>query len=372
MKIGIYGGTFNPPHNTHVNIARQAAIQLKLDKLVIVPGGLPPHKFCGTDKQSRFAMAKLAFENLDCGNTEVVVSDIELLRDGKTYTSDTVKYFADLYPEATLYLIVGGDSLQQFDAWHCPQEIAKYVTLAVAARGVELQQSQLQRFAQKYGSLPAVVDVTPDNASSSEIRLRYQFGLDVDNVPSAVDRFVKENGLYAMYRPLAEKLRGYLKPQRFSHTFYVVKRGLELCPDHLRDKTFVTCLLHDCAKYITADKYAHYGFVRPDDMPEPVVHAFLGELVAKQDFGITDEEVLQAIRYHCTARPQMTELDMIVYVADKTEETRPYPVEHLLKGSLTDMFKACLEEANQYCLTKHGEKVYYLTLQALQYYGLTK
>lgn len=371
MKVGIFGGTFNPPHNTHIQIAVQAVRQLGLDKLIVVPGGMPPHKFCAVDKQARFEMAQLAFADLPV-DAEVAVSDVELLREGKTYTSDTVKYFADVYPDAELYFIVGGDSFRQFDTWHCPDEIVTYVTLAVAAREQAVTDEEIQSFAKRYGSAPALINVVPDKVSSSEIRQRYQFGMDVTDVPVAVNGYVLANGLYAEYRPMAQKLRSYLTPKRFSHTFYVVKRGLQLAADDMRDKVFVTCLLHDCAKYITADRYADYGFVRPDDMPESVVHAFLGELVAKQDFGITDPDILQAIRYHCTARPQMTTLDKIVYVADKTEETRPYPVAHLLQGTLDDMFVACLEEANRYCLANHGDNVYYLTLQALRYYGNAK
>ncbi len=85
MKIVIYGGTFNPPHNTHVRLAREAKRQLGADKLIVVPGGMPPHKFCAVDKNLRFEMAKLAFGSF------AEVSDVEIFRDGKTYSLDTLK-----------------------------------------------------------------------------------------------------------------------------------------------------------------------------------------------------------------------------------------------------------------------------------------
>lgn len=366
MKIGIYGGTFNPPHNTHVRIAQAAKQQLGLDKLIAVPGGMPPHKFCAVDKQTRFEMSRLAFGDF------AEVSDVELNREGKTYTLDTVKHFSQMYPDDQLFFIVGGDSLQQFDTWHCPQQILNYVTLAVAARQHDLTKSDEESFVLRYGCIYQTIDVVPDNVSSSEIRLMYRFGLPVSTVPTAVDKYVRDKGLYSQYSTLVDKLKTYLPQKRFMHTFYVVKRGLELCTAEEQKQVFLACLLHDCAKYMLADKYAEYGFDKPDDMPENVVHAFLGALVAKQDFGVNDEEILHAIKYHCTACSDMNRLDKIVYVADKTEETRPYPLQHLLCGTLDDMFVNCLVEANEYCLTKHTDSVYYLTLQALQRYASNK
>lgn len=362
MKIAIYGGTFNPPHNTHIRLAKAAVQSLGADKLIVVPGGLPPHKFCDMDKNLRFEMSQIAFGSF------AEVSDVEICRDGKTYSSDTVRYFAERYTDDELYFVVGGDSLEHFDEWHEPSNILKYVTLAVAARGTEIKSEVAEHFRKTYNTDFVTINFAPDNVSSAEIRLRYRFGLDNPDVPAEVDNFVRQHGLYAEYRPLADKLRGYLTDKRFMHTFYVVKRGTEIChPDEL-DKVYVACLLHDCAKYIPQERYADYGFVRPTDMPDSVVHAFLGAIVAKQDFGITDPVVLDAIKYHCTARPDMTRLDKIVYIADKTEQTRPYPLKHLLCGSLDEIFVKCLTEANEYCLTNHGSDVYYLTSQALDFY----
>ncbi len=362
MKIVIYGGTFNPPHNTHVRLAREAKRQLGADKLIVVPGGMPPHKFCAVDKNLRFEMAKLAFGSF------AEVSDVEIFRDGKTYSLDTVKYFASVYPDDELYFLIGGDSFEHFDEWHCPAEILQYVTLAVAARGNGISDETKQHFRDTYGKDFVPVDFTPDFVSSADIRLRYQFGLPTSDVPQAVDEYVRKHNLYTQYRAMADKLRPYLTEKRFMHTFHVVKRGLELCTAEEYDKVFVTCLLHDCAKYLSPDRYSDYGFVRPCDMPDSVVHAFLGALVAEKDFGVTDNEILNAIRYHCTAKPNMTRLDKIVYVADKTEETRPYPLSHLLCGTLDEMFVKCLFEANRYCLTNHAGNVYYLTSQALDFY----
>ncbi len=361
MKIGIFGGTFNPPHYFHKQILLEAQSQLNLDKLIVVPSGMPYHKFCDVSKQNRLVMTKLAFQDI------AEVSQIDIDRQGNTYTVDTLKQLKTVYPNDDLYFIIGGDSLRDFDKWHLPQEIVKLCTLAVAERAdCPLPIAEVE---QKYNCQIAKINVFPSDVSSSEIRLRYQFGLDNGAlVDPIVDMYICDNWLYSKYCPLTHKLHGYLTEKRFSHTFYVTMRGLSLANEDEYEKVFLTCALHDCAKYIKPQDYSKYGFVKPSDMPVEVVHAFLGALVAEQDFDITDIEILDAIRYHCTARPNMTRLEKIVYVADKTEKTRPYPVEHLLKGSLDDMFKACLIEANEFCLTNHGQNVYYLTQQALDFY----
>ena len=364
MRIGIFGGTFNPPHNTHVLIAEQAKKQLKLDKLLVFPCGDPPHKHSDVGKHVRFKMAQLAFENIG------EVCDYEVNKPGKSYSSETVEYVAERYPDAELFLIIGGDSFYEFDTWHLPKQIAQQATIAVVARGKLIPEADVDDFCRRFQAKVVQILTEPNGVSSSEIRLSYAFGIEQSQlVPQKVYEYIRRTGLYAEYLPFVEKLKTMLAPKRFSHTFYVAKRGLELCKGKDERRVFLACLLHDCAKYIPAEDYAKYGFTRPADMPEPVVHAFLGAIVAQKEFGITDQKVLRAIKYHCTAKAKMSWLAKIVYVADKTEETRPYPTEHLLCGTLDENFVACLVEANQYCLTTHGDTMYYLTRQALDYYS---
>lgn len=366
MKLGIFGGTFNPPHNTHRNILLQAVKQLRLDKALVVPCGDPPHKPCAVDKLARLDMARLAFGDA------AEIFDYEINKQGKSYTLDTITEVKRLYPQADIYLIIGGDSLADFPKWHCPEQIARLCTLVVAQRGEKELRDTAKRLDSVYGTETEFLDITPDSVSSTEIRLRYEFGQTIHDVPQSVDEYIRKTGLYSRFRDAALKVQKYLTPERFRHTFYVVKRGLELAPDGLQDKAFVACLLHDVAKYVPPSDYAKYGFTPSRDMPPSVVHSFLGAEVAKQDFGITDKEILDAIAYHTTGRPAMTTLDKIVYVADKTEESRPYPLEHLLEGSLDDKFIACLTEAYEICLQRHCDSVCPLSERTLEYYCRNK
>lgn len=364
MKIGIFGGTFSPPHNAHRNIAIQAKEQLGLDMLFVLPCGDPYHKHCDVDKDVRFELARLAFQDI------ALVSDYEIRKEGATYTVDTLHYFCGRYPQAEFYLIMGGDSFVSFDTWRNPQEIAALATLAVVCRdGLDMQDA-LKRLQSKFKVSAVFLKAEQSSVSSSEIRLRYQFGMNNSQfVPPIVDNYIKKNALYCEYREMAAKLKEYLPPKRYEHTFYVVKRGLEFASSAEYDKVFTACLLHDAAKYVKLSDYAKYGYVRNASTPGPVIHAYLGEKVAAIDFGICDKEILDAIKYHTTARPNMTRLDKIVYVADKTEQTRPYPLDHLLKGTLDEIFVKCLIKANEYKDKAHKDGPDDpLTEQALKFY----
>ncbi len=362
MKVAIFGGTFNPPHKTHVEIANQAVRQLNLDKLLVVPCGQPTHKLCFVDKAKRMDMAKLAFAHLP-----VEIEPYEIDSDKPNYTLDTVKYIKSRYPSAQLFLIIGGDSLRDYDSWHCPDELAKLVTFAVAERkGVDLSNAK-QHCVSQYGMNIVSIQLDATDYSSTEIRLKYQYGMDVNEVPQEVDEYIKRNGLFCEYRPMTSKLQSYLTPKRYSHTFYVTKVGLQLKSKCSEQDIFVACTLHDCAKYIGKDEYSLYNFKNDDNLPEPVVHAFLGAIVAQKDFGVSNKTILDAIKYHTTGRPDMTELDMVVYVADKIEQSRPYPTQHLVKNSLEATFLAVLIEAYEVCL-KRNRATSPLTLEAIQYY----
>lgn len=364
MKIAVFGGTFNPPHLTHVNIARQTVSQLGVDKLIIFPCGDPPHKKCGLSAIHRLNMTKLAFKDIPCAE----VDTFEMDNAGKSYTLNTLQYVRNKYPDAQLYLVIGGDSLRDLDKWHCPEEIVKLATLVVACRkDVELEQTAAEK-QKEYNCNIEFLDVVADDVSSTEIRLQQQFNMPLKGVAEEVRRYINDNNLYSDYQQLTAKLKGYLKPQRFSHTFYVTLKGLELPRTQCSEQqVFLACALHDCAKYIGKDKYPIYGFSNDDNLPEPVVHAFLGAKVARQDFGIEDKMVLDAIEFHTTARPDMTELDMIVYVADKTEKSRPFPTAHLFAPTLKETFFNTMVEAYEILKSRYMS-VSPLTEQAIRYY----
>ena len=139
MKIGIYGGTFNPPHLGHVTAARAVFELLKLDKLLLIPAGLPPHKDLPAGSptpQQRLEMTRLAAEQTGLGGkTEVL--DLEVHRQGKSYTSDTLKALKALYPDDELWLLMGTDMFLTLQAWHEPGKILSLAGIAAFGRTEE-------------------------------------------------------------------------------------------------------------------------------------------------------------------------------------------------------------------------------------------
>lgn len=133
-RIGIYGGTFNPPHAGHIQAAKQAVTALNLDKLVIVPTSIAPHKAIpehSPTPRQRLEMLRIAAA--DCPKAEV--SDIELNRGGISYTFQTVSELKERYPDAELILLMGSDMFLCFDQWKQPDDILKNVELGVFYRG---------------------------------------------------------------------------------------------------------------------------------------------------------------------------------------------------------------------------------------------
>lgn len=132
MKIGILGGTFNPIHIGHLILAEEAREKLGLDKIVFVPAFLPPHKDNSdiAPAKERLIMVELAIK----GNKNFLVSNIEIKRDGRSYTIDTLKEFKKKYPKDELYFIIGSDLLKYLDEWKDLDEIIKLVKFIVVTR----------------------------------------------------------------------------------------------------------------------------------------------------------------------------------------------------------------------------------------------
>ena len=196
MKLGIFGGAFNPVHNGHINLAEKYIDLLDLDLLCVIPTGNPPHRTCRdfAPAQARFAMLKAAFS----GNQKVLVSDLEFRRRGKSYTYDTVQILKKEYPAAQLFLIVGEDQFLKFEAWYRYSDILANVTLCTAARE-ENARKRLLDFSKSHfsGSRVYIADFEPVVVSSSEIRDKIKKNYDISGlVPTCVLDYIKEKGLY--------------------------------------------------------------------------------------------------------------------------------------------------------------------------------
>ena len=197
MRLGIFGGTFDPPHNGHLQLARFVFETKSLDKLIFVTAFKTPY----TDKTSslsfedRYRMTQLAVEN----SADFEVSDVEGIRGGDSFTIDTVRYFRELYSlEADqLFLVIGADSLMRFDEWKSHEEILFECSVCVLRRAVVKGENMDRRFTDKVEFL----DNELMTLSSSDIRKRIREGRDVKMlVDRKVIGYISEKKLYADLR----------------------------------------------------------------------------------------------------------------------------------------------------------------------------
>jgi nicotinate-nucleotide adenylyltransferase len=195
-RVGVLGGSFNPPHLGHLVIASEACYQLGLERVVFVPAADPPHKTVAdaTPAAVRVEMARLAI----AGDERFTVSTVELDR-GLKYTIDTLRALAEEHAGAELVFIMGSDSLLQFETWHEPQAILELCRLAVAVRPGD-DERRLDAVAAGLGRRRALVLRTPLIAvSSTDLRGRVRMGMPLTYlVPRAVEDYVRRHDLYVV------------------------------------------------------------------------------------------------------------------------------------------------------------------------------
>jgi nicotinate-nucleotide adenylyltransferase len=218
--IGLFGGTFNPIHSGHVRVIREVKAGFGLDKILIIPSALPPHKELDgvVDAENRLEMIRLAFSD----DPNFVISDVELKRSGPSYTIDTVRYFKSTSPKNSgLYLIVGLDAFLEIDTWKSYNELFLLIPFIVMSRNINKENSHrlvrksLRNYLQSniskrytFSSAQSsfihdhkqpvyVFNVTPVDISSTTIRKRIKEGRSIKHlVPDAVEDFIKVKGLY--------------------------------------------------------------------------------------------------------------------------------------------------------------------------------
>lgn len=197
MKIGIYGGSFDPVHNGHVNAALTFMEELSLDKIIIIPAYQPPHKkgLSMTPSEHRLNMCNLAFGKLE----RFEVSDIEIKREDEGYMADTIVQLRETYPEDELFLLIGGDMLLYFQKWHAWHKITDEAVLAVAARNWE-DDAALEAEAavlRSYGAEVRIVPIDVKEISSTSVRETVRRADDISSmVPEGVDEYIWDHYLY--------------------------------------------------------------------------------------------------------------------------------------------------------------------------------
>ena len=383
MKIGILGGTLDPVHNGHIEIALAAMDALALDQVLLLPAGDPPHKKRRTDKLARMRMAELAAG----GHPGLVASDMEIRRMGTTYTVDTLTLLSVERPDDAWIYIVGADTLNKLDTWKEFPRVARLCTFAAVERpGCDSALTQLRAKAimECYGTQVEILPVSGPKISSTQVRRRVAEGLPIDDlVPAGVADYIRQNGLYLCdyaEPQILEMLKAHLTYRRFIHTLGVADTAQRLAAncgvDPMRAR--LAGLLHDCAKSLPLDQMRALVTAHMPDLDKAeldtraILHAPAGMIVAQDSFGVRDPQILSAIRKHTVGDGEMSAMDALIYVADFVEPGREdFPgLERARKAAEKDIWQAmhiCAELTAKH-LKERGADIHPRTLSLLEHY----
>ena len=390
MKIGIYGGTFNPPHLGHLTAAAAVIFMLKLDKLLLIPASIPPHKLLpegSPTAEQRLEMTRLAGEQLGLGG-KVETLDLELRRQGKSYTSDTLAEIKAQYPEDELWLLMGTDMFLTLQTWHEPEKILALAGVAAFGR-TEADTEELFAVQRDYLyrtypqariftlTVPGVIDV-----SSTELRQKLAAGKSGTLLPPAVYGYILRNRLYgtdadlkhltlSQLRPVA---LSYLKHKRIPNVLGTEQEAIRLAERYGADveKARVAALLHDCTKKLDMPEQLalcrQYG-IELDELEQKalkLLHAKTGAAIARDVYGV-DDEIYRAIWWHTTGHADMTLLEKIIYLADYIEPSRDFPgVDDLRNCVYRDLDEGLLMGLQMTIdeMTEMGNPVHHATVEA--------
>lgn len=396
-KIGIMGGTFDPIHNGHLRLARQAYYEYRLDLIWFMPTGHPPHKkdHQVTDSAVRCEMVEAAI----AGYPYFQCSDFEAKRSGDTYTAQTLRLLRQEYPKEEFYFIIGADSLYEIESWYHPEQVMAQAVLLVAGRNYRKSHRDLSEqiafLKEKYGAKIYLLHCDVYDVASAQIRTMASEGLSIrPYVPEPVLEYIKKHRLYqyqevsmnssfspdqvTLYR---KRLKSKLAPMRYEHSLSVSYTSMCLAMYYGYDisKAEIAGLLHDCGKRFSDDiilkKCLQHKIPLTEEqrLAPAVLHANYGAWLAEHKYEIHDQDILNAILYHTTGRPEMSMLEKIVYIADYIEPRR-YKASNLpemrrlafcdLDEALYQILKGTLEYLGQKKASADP-----MTCQAYEYYA---
>lgn len=393
FKIGILGGTFDPIHNGHLMIAEAALKEYALSKVIFIPTGISYMKKNVTDSYFRYEMTSLAIQN----HPEFAISDVEIERKGNTYTCDTIEYFKKKHPDAELFFIIGTDSLFSLEKWRNIEYVFRNCTILCATRtdddteehAEQKEQNKAKELCDKFDANINFIHCPTMDISSTEIRIFRKehpgSSLNSLDLPECVADYILRHDLYsAETDKIHNQLKEDIKPKRFRHTMGVVDIAVRLALQWgcTPEKARLAALLHDCAKYIDIEHKialcAKFDVSVSDieiNNPE-LLHAKAGALLAYENYKIIDTDILSAIYYHTTGKPEMSLLEQIIYVADYIEPGRKHSdklpeYRELAMLNLNKVTALILKDNMEYLQIKHIDNqtlIDPMTLETYEFY----
>jgi nicotinate-nucleotide adenylyltransferase len=320
-KIGIMGGTFDPIHIGHLVVANEVLNTYNLDKIIFVPAGKPPHKKGPyANCLHRYLMTNMA----TVSNEKFEVSDIEIKREGKSYTLETLEELMNRQENAELFFITGADAITELPNWHEPEKLLKLCKfIAVMRPGYDREylEGKIEEFKEKYNCCIEILQAPMLQISSTDIRKRIKNNKVVKYLlPESVERYILKNNLYINdglddldLEGIKTKLKSMIRPKLYEHSLRTMEEAENLAEYYNvdKEKAKIAALLHDCGKF-------------KNESNDNLQHARLGAQIAEDKFNINDIDILNAIKHHTTGNENMSMLEKIIFLADKTEAGRNY------------------------------------------------
>lgn len=340
QRIGILGGTFDPVHIGHLRMGLSVLDTGYLDSLLVLVSGTPPHKSCFAPAEDRWKMlvSACAFDD------RLIPSRLELDRPGNIYTFDTLTAIRKKNPKADLFYVIGADTLMQLHTWYRSDDVLSLCSFLICPRPDGSEPSDFSNELKRLSSMGGrffPVPMKPVSVSSSSVRSALSSGSIPDEIPVPVREYCRCKGLYGCPGRLnqidswIDSLFSALKPGRFAHSLSVAYTAAKLAEIHGADplRAEQAGLLHDCAKYFPLEEMRRISALHSlTDDPAylesgALLHSLVGAQVAAEQYGMTDPDVLEAIRYHNTGCVGMSRLAMCVCLADSIEPLRKsYPM----------------------------------------------
>lgn len=389
-RIGIFGGSFNPPHRGHLLAAQEQRRLLGLDKVILIPAGIPPHKQLADGSPTgelRLAMTRALVSDDPC----LEVSDIELRREGASYTADTLLALHEQYPDDELFLLMGTDMFLSFHTWSRPEVICSLASVCLALRetpspkDAQALDAQTENLRASYGATVYRIENHYVEMSSTMIRRMLQFRCAEEYLTPGVLSIIYENGLYGTdaslralpFDELCARSLALHKESRRPHVVGVSETARALAERWGADPVLAerAGILHDVTKALEKPQHLalcrKYGAaLRPFEVEnDKLLHAKSGAAVAGGVFGECPE-VVDAIFWHTTGKADMTLLEKIVYLADYMEPNRDFDgVEELRKYAWTDLDRAMLRafEMSVELLETRGKAIDANSREAMEY-----
>ena len=330
MKVLIFGGSFDPPHIGHATLLKAAADLIKPDRILVIPAFRAPLKNPQTvPAADRLRLLKLGLPPMlpPRWRRIVHIDTRELLSRRRVYTVETLTRLKAEHSDWELNFVIGSDWATAWSKWRARKQLTRLCRWWTALRPGTPRRRIPEHFTLIRRPMPDV--------SSTDLRANLAAGLDCSRwLHPRVAILIARRGLYGT--GLSAALKSDLDPERFVHTLAVRRLAEALARRWNEDprRASLAALLHDCGRMINKKRLTRYALDHGLQVPllrtvarrQPgLLHAYVGEDLARRRFGCRDHAVLRAVRNHTLGSPSMSRLDRILYVADSVSEDRRHP-----------------------------------------------